>query len=1015
MKRLQPNHIWRVLIISVFISFLALESFAQTMTLKGRVVDESGGPLVGATVKVKTGPAAGTLTNANGEFSLPVAPSTTEISISFTGYTTLTLPVRSGSPNLGQIRLSTLNDLDEVVVVGFGTQKKSDMTGSVATVNLEALRDQPNTNIGQYLQGTVPGLNVGVSTSAGGTPPISVRGRVSLNGNQNVLIILDGIQYNQSLSSINPDDIASISVLKDASSTAVYGAQAANGVILITSRKGMAGDKPRINFSTAYTVQNPTVNLRPNDREGFLEGIRQAYYDRAFLAPGYTTPNPTFNVADFVDASNRVPGSNPAQLLPNDFDWWKEGTNTGLILENNLSISGGNDRVTYLLSGSYLNQKGTIINDIFKRKSVRTNLEAKALPWWKVGLIASGAFVNQDGAEPALGSLQHMSPLLVPFDPAGNLIAFPTNTLEANPFTTYYVENYDRNNYYFANAYTDIDFPFLKGLNYRLNFGNNYRTSERYASSIYGANQTGEASKANESYYDYNLDNILTYSHTFGKHDITATLLYGSIQRKFDSTNARATGFSSLTLGYNNLGLGTNQFTASDAWQESLAYQMARVNYKFNNRYLVTATVRRDGFSGFAKNYKYALFPALGLSWIASEESFIKNITQIDLLKVRATFGVSGNQTGRYSSIPRVNSAAAYIFGDGGTTVFGQSVNTLGNDNLKWERTKEINIGLDFGIIKNRISGSFDFYQKNTSDLLFSVNIPTITGFSNIQSNVGKIRNTGFEANVTGRILDATDFKWSTTLNFSLNRNKIVSLLGVDANGDGVEDDLVSSGLFIGKPITEIFDYQRNGIYQLNDTRLPGFPVGSARIVDQNGDGQITTDDRVFLGNRDPNYRFSMLNNFSYKGFSLTVFINSVQGGNNTYLAGNTPMYYREDNTIRWNELQGVDYWSPTNPGGKYPRNISGAHAKFEPTYYENRSFIRLQDVSLGYNFAGTLLKKIKAQSINVYVSGKNLATWTKWDGWDPEALNTDGIPSGLVNGGRPVMRAFTFGINVTY
>ncbi|MDQ3843762.1 MAG: SusC/RagA family TonB-linked outer membrane protein, partial [Bacteroidota bacterium] len=548
---------------------LALPSLAQrTITVSGRIIDDKNQPVAGASVVVK-GTTTGTSTNNNGEYQI-TAPSNGTLVVSSIGFPTKEITVNNQATQNVTLTATT-QDLEQVVVVGYGTQRKKDVTGSVSSVNLEAMREAPNTNIGQLLQGTVPGLNVGVSTFAGGTPPVAIRGQNTLSGNQSVLIIVDGIQYTQSLSSINPDDIASIDVLKDASSTAVYGAQVANGVILITTRKGRNNQRPRISFSSSYSTQRPTVNLRPMTREEYLQNIKEANWDKAYLGPDYTQPNPAFNVAQYVDPTMRDASGN---LLPNDFNWWNASTKTGKIVENNLSISGGGDRFNYLLSGGYVDQVGFIINDKFKRKSIRANLETRPLNWWKVGLVSSGSFVNQDGAEPSMGNVIQASPLHVPFDSAGNLIPSPTNTLVPNPFQTYYVDDRERHNYYFANIYSDIDFPFLKGLNYRMNFGNNYRTSLRAFSSIFAASLQGQAFKNNEEYYDYTFDNILTYTKRFGKHDITGTLLYGAVERKFNSTGARSEIFSRLNLSYNNLGQGTNAFVSSSAYQEALNYQM---------------------------------------------------------------------------------------------------------------------------------------------------------------------------------------------------------------------------------------------------------------------------------------------------------------------------------------------------------------------------------------------------------------------------------------------------------
>ena len=898
---------------------------------------------------------------------------------------------------------------------------------------MEAVRDLPNTNIGQLLQGTVPGLNVGVSTVAGGTPPVNIRGQNSLSGNQNVLIIVDGIQYTQSLSSINPDDIATIDVLKDASSTAVYGAQAANGVILITTRKGRNNQKPRIAFSSSYSTQRPTVGLKPINREEYLRNITEANWDKSYLAPDYTQPNPAFNVAQYVDPTMRDAAGN---LLPNDFNWWDESTNTGKIVENNLSISGGGDRFNYLLSGGLVDQAGFIINDRFKRKSIRANLETRPFDWWKIGLVSSGAFVNQDGAEPAMGNVIQASPLHVPFDANGNLIPSPTNTLVPNPFQTYYVDDYDRNNYLFANIYSDIDFPFLKGLNYRMNFGNNYRNSSHFFSSAYAASLQGQAYKNTEEYYDYTFDNILTYTKSFGNHDITGTLLYGAVERKFNNTSARSEIFSRLNLSYNNLGQGTNAFVSSGAYQEALNYQMARVNYKFNDRYLVTATVRRDGFSGFAENNKYGYFPTVALGWIISQEHFMNDAKAVNFLKLRVGYGESGNQTPRYSSIaivsttpwvptpPNNNYAFPYVFGDGGTTAAAQQVTALGNPDLKWERTRGFNAGLDFTLFRNKLSGAFDYYNNNTYDLLFGVNIPTITGFSSIQTNLGQLQNTGIEANLTYKIFDEKVFRWTATLNVWKNSNKIKHLTGQDQNGDGKEDDLIGSGLFIDKSRWAILDYQYNGIYGVNDTRLPGFTVGSYKIADQDKSGTITDVDRVIVGRREPAYQLSLYNNFSYKAFTVSFFLNSIQGGKDGYLGNNNPSYFRDDNGIRNNYLSTINYWSPANPGGKYMRNISGTRSYNEVAglnYWQDRSFVRLQDATISYNLT-PVLKGLKAQAISIYVSGKNLITWTNWDGWDPEPIDnastnnvTGGFSTAGVLGTRPVMRAFTVGVNITY
>ncbi|WP_316832079.1 TonB-dependent receptor [Pedobacter aquatilis] len=965
----------------------------------GKVVDEkSGGPIPGVTIKLKNTTVTA-ITDENGAYKITVPNEQAILVFSFVGYDSQEKAV--GDSKILNVSLkSSQADLDEVIVVGYGTQKKADVTGSVARANLDDFRTSPTTNVANLLQGTVPGLNVGQVNRAGATPSINIRGQSTLSGNQNVLIILDGVQYGGSLTSINPDDISTIDVLKDASATAVYGAQAANGVILITSRKGVAG-RTRISFSTQYATQKPNIDLKPMARDEYLDHIKYLYYDQAFLAPGYTQPNPAFNIATYVDASMKDSQGN---ILPNDFSWYDEATRTGSVLDNQLSVSGGSDKVTYLLSGSLTKNAGFINNDLFKRKGIRANIESKATNWLTIGLQSFGTFVNEDGVEPAFGTINAMSPLSLPWDANGNLRINPYNTNLTNPLLSYQADDYDRKNYFFANVYANVQLP-IKGLSYKVSFGNNYRVELKNISNQYDANLTGQASKENTIYYDYTFDNILTYNKSVGKHNFTGTLLYGAIERENSYTRAYSTGFSRLTLGYNNLQQGTNRFAVSSAWKEALNYQMFRLNYNFDSKYLFTGTIRRDGFSGFAENNKYGVFPSVSVGWDISKESFFK-VNWIDNLKLRAGYGVAGNQTTRYSSLANVDVSAAYVFGDGGSTQFGQQVNSLSNPDLRWEKTIGLNLGLEFTLLKNRLSGVIEYYDTKTTDLLYSVNIPVITGFSNILTNIGQLNNKGIEVALNSKNIVTKDFQWTSTLNFSRNRNKVVKLLG-DKNGDGVEDDLPQSGLFIGQTTGVIYDYQTNGIWQIGEQIPAGYSPGTYRIVDQNGDGVINASDRTILGTTNPGYRFSFLNNFQYKNLTLTVFLNSVQGGGDAYLSGNTPRKIRDDNAVRDSYLSGIDFWAPDNPNGKYPRSI--VSATLNPSLYQSRSFIRLQDVSLTYKFSGKFIERLKLQNLNVFVSGRNLATWTKWEGWDPETNQ------GLVNDGRPVFRSYAVGLNVTF
>ncbi|MCD8165081.1 MAG: SusC/RagA family TonB-linked outer membrane protein [Bacteroides sp.] len=607
----------------------------QTYQVSGTVKDQAGDPVIGASIMEK-GTGNGTITGLDGEFRLTVAAGAT-LQVSYIGYLSIEVKTTPGK-SIQVVMKEDTKILDEIVVVGYGTMKKSDLTGAVVSANLKDFENSPNTNIVQALQGTVPGLNIGQTTTAGSTPSISIRGTNTLSGNKDVLIVLDGAIYTSSLSSLNPNDIESIDILKDASATAVYGAQAANGVLLITSKKGKAG-KAKVNFSSSYSISNPTRNLRPMNREEYLSFTKEFWYDKAYLGPDYTTPNPDFNIADYLPDRVMLDNTQSDGISPHDYGWWSQGTRTGSIFENRISVSGGNETMSYLLSFENVDQKGYILNDDFRRNSFRMNLDIKPYSWLKMGVQSFGSFVNQDGVEPTLFNLLIQSPLLEPYDEEGKLKPYPFETLDTNPFIGSDVDDRERHNYFFGNIYAEIKLP-LKGLSYRANFGTNYRIDEHFQANKYGAGLTGEAYKRHRSYYDYTFDNILNYDNSFGEHTIAATLLYEVRERQDNFTDSKSQNFPRLSLGYNSLELGTDQYADSDAWDEAALYQMLRINYKFRDRYLLTGTLRRDGFSGFAENNKTAIFPSAAVAWILSEESFF-TASWVDCLKLRGGWGGS--------------------------------------------------------------------------------------------------------------------------------------------------------------------------------------------------------------------------------------------------------------------------------------------------------------------------------------------------------------------------------------
>ena len=987
-------------------------AYAQDV-LRGIVVSANDQePIIGASV-VEKGSTNGTVTDMDGRFQLSVKKGA-KLVISYIGYVTKEItPVGTA-----QIRVELSEDnnlLDDVVVVGYGTMRKSDVTGAVTRANIQAFEKSTNTNLLQSLQGTVPGLNVGQASSAGSDPGISIRGANTISGSTTVLIILDGIIYTGSLSSINPADIESVDVLKDASATAVYGAQAANGVLLITTKKGAKG-KAKVYFSSSYSWQTPTNNMHTMNRDEMLRFDNECLWQFSKTeASGYTQQDPNFKLAE------RMPDAwmtdDQGNIVPGDYDWWSDFTRTGKIQENKLTVSGGSDAMSYLISLGNTTQKNYLLNDDYSRNSVRVNLDIQPVKWLKAGVQAFGSFENRDGQETYLPFLIECSPLTQPYDENGEMIHYPAHDARENPYHGSLVDDYDRTNSFFANLYGEVQLP-LKGLTYRINFGNNYRIGEHHYASEFAENSNGQAYKHHSTYYDYTLDNILNYINDFGKHSVGATLVYGASRRKYSYTAADAKLFPRMTLGYNSLELASTQTTNSDAWLETLLYQMARVNYSYDGRYLLTATIRRDGYSGFSANNKSAVFPSVALGWVLTNEEWFK-VPQLDYLKLRAGYGVSGNQTSRYSSMARVNSSIGYIYGDGGTGSMRQELASMENNDLKWEKTSGFNFGLDFALFNNRISGNIEYYMTKTNDLLYAVSIPSITGFNSIMSNVGEIKNRGFEITINSRNIVTKDFEWTSMFNLSTNSNEITKLAGLDTDGDGQEDDLTSSSLFIGESLSAIYDYTIDGIWQVGDDIPEGYHPGNYKIVDINEDGVIDENDRSIIGKNDPSVRMGLLNTLKYKGFTLSFFLNAVLGGSKSYLGKNSYAELVNDNTLRHNRLteQVDNFWTPSNPDGIYA--MYNANPAINPYRYENRSFLRLQDITLSYDLPRQLISQIGIDGINLYVSAKNLLTITGWHGWDPEPnmtyqdINGQNRTTGSCYDNRPVMKSVTLGINI--
>lgn len=995
-------------------SYTREKSMIVEVTVTGTVVDSAGEPIPGVTVSV-LGTTIGTASDLDGKYVISV-PEESTLVFSFIGFESQQVLV--GDQSIIDITLAEdMASLDEVVVVGYGIAKKRDLTGSVARANIESFRESPNVSILQSLQGAVPGLNVGAVTSAGSDPEITIRGRSSISGSNAPLVVLDGIIYRGNIVDINPNDVASIDVLKDASAAAIYGSQASNGVILITSKAGTNIEKPTIEYNFSYSLQEiANKEMLPENGAGFIRKIGDRFLSESRIGTDMLSINPDW------DPTSKFFGPEILEGYQNgtETDWWNLLTNSSPFIQNhNISISGRSELSSYFFSLGYTDQENVVINDSYERYNFRVNLDTEVTNWMKVGIQSFLSVGNYSSISPSVGDILRLPPQVEYLDENGEYILQPyRGTL--NPFLQMDQQDLDKRNNLFANIYADIDVPFIKGLNYRLNFANNLIESKRYNFNQYSQNFTGEGYKTNSSQSLMSLDNILSYQNTFADHSINGTFVYGIEERAFENTTARSVMFLNNILGYDKLDAGQSglQTATSSAWKEASLYAMLRVGYSYRDNYILTGTIRRDGFSGFGPNNKFGVFPSLAFAWWLSEENFIKeNIPVIDDLKLRASYGVNGNRTvGRYATLAKIGSSVSngYLYGDGGAAEQGQFISSLANLDLKWESTKSLNFGADFALWENRISGSLEYYLSNTYDLLYNIDIPVLNGFGSTPMNIGELKNTGQEISLTGVPMRNKDFNWDVTLNFSRNRNEVVSILGIDADGDGNEDDLVSSKIFIGHPYGVAYDFNITGMWQLEDyeaERIPdGFTYGTYKVEDIDNSGTYTAaQDRKILGYTDPSYRFSILNTLRYKDWGLTVFVNAIQGGEDYYYGQPGTSLANPDN-IYGSNLFKFDYWTPENPDARY-RQIGYYTVALGETFspYIQRSFVRLQDVTLSYNLTNPIFQRIKLNRLKLFVNAKNLITFTDWDGWDPET------GSGLNAGAYPLLRSYTLGLNVEF
>jgi TonB-linked SusC/RagA family outer membrane protein len=995
-----------LLLLLYFLSNTA-NGIAQSAPVSGVVRDAAlGQAIAGVTVTVK-GKNIRTQTSVDGRFTINANEGDVLV-FTFIGFTQKEVSVGQDK-TLSIVLDETINMLDELVVVGYGTQKRSDITGSVASVPKERLSKLPVTNVLQAIQGAVANVNVSQASSVpGDAPSTQVRGRNSINASSEPYVVVDGIPLSRtdgSLNDINPNDIESVEILKDPSAVAIYGVNGTNGVILITTKRGTTG-KPSIRYNGYSGVEEAAHILEPASPEELLR--RYAEYARITNTSLYNG-GPVKNQFEFDNYQNGI-----------TTDWLDAVMQTGVIQNHNVSLSGGSENAKYFVSTDYFDQKGIVMGYNYKRYSFRTNTDFKATKYLSVGTSAFIVSHNRDGGRANLMQAAAMSPYAEMYNDDGTLTQYPmySEQLWSNPLLPTTLDPERRQFNLSLNGYTEVDFAELwqplKGLKYKFNGGYSFvpvRINEYEGKSVY--NLTGLGRITNRESQSYTLEHILTYSKDFGKHHFDFTGLYASKSKYWQESVATGQVFPNDDLEWGNLESSTTQNVSSQADLYRSLSQMGRINYSYDSRYLFTFTVRRDGASVFGVSNKYGTFPSAAVAWNIHNESFMKNSQDwLNSLKLRVSYGLSGNEAiGIYQTLALLNSGSLALGGKSFTSLRVQS--RMGNENLEWEKTKGFNTGVDFGILNNRLSGSIDFYKTRTYDMLLLQRLPRLTGYADVWSNIGEMENTGIDVSLNSKNLTKKNFTWSTTLVFSRNKNKIV-----DVYGDGKSD--IGNRWFIGQPVGVIYDYTKVGIWQEAEIAA-GAQVGwdnpalagDLKLADLNKDGKVDDNDRSILGQTTPKWTGGITNTFTYKQFSLNIFINTVQGA----LRNNPQVGGASDELGRRSTPAVLGYWTPENRNNEWRSlgNHSNSHGYGFPY---NASFTRLKDVTLSYNLPQNTAGKIGVGGIQLYASGRNLYTWTNWIGWDPEARDVprgntvDGVNDQL---NYPMVRSFIFGVNLTF
>ena len=1047
----------------LIVFFLPLFLFARTSppSVSGIVTDSKKHPLFGVSVIVK-GTSKGTATGADGRFVLNDVPDNGVLVFSYTGFVTQEISV-NGKTTFNLSLDEAMSSLNEVVVTGYGTAKKKDLTGAIAQVKASRFENENPRSVQDMLRGNAAGLDVGFDPSTKGqSGSLQIRGKGTLTASSQPLIVLDGVIYPGTMADINPNDIATIDILKDASSAAVFGARSANGVILISTKKGKAG-KPIITLNS-NVGWNKLVN-QPHllNATEFLQFRADAMWAKASFdsttKPGikYLYTDPTKLPSDFTVAQwLALDGSgslNPTDVwfqrnlfkpieLANykagkSLDWEKLIYNDNALQhDHTVSIAQRRDDYSYYLSLGYLTNEGLTVGDEYKTFRTRFNLEAKAAEFFTVGFNFQYANRDESSVPVRFGDIASTTPWGSFYAADGVTVRQSPNDdpgSNTHPFLdqafTKRLYKYDD---FFASIYAKGNLPF--GFSYQVNFSPRYDVLREYqhlsSKKPDITARKGVVNRRNQIVYSWMLDNILRWNKTFGKHTVEATFLVNAEKFQSWNTTIQAENFApSDNLGYNGIQFATlPPLVNSDDQYETGDALMGRVTYNYNQRYFLTATARRDGYSAFGQQNPRATFPSLGLAWALSEEKFIKGTSNwLDYAKLRVSYGENGNrQIGRYAALSNL-SAGTYEFITSGGTRYNNSYvagTTLANPNLKWERNSSTNFGLDYSIFKGRVSGSFDIYNRSTKDLLVNRTLPTVTGFTSILVNLGEVENKGFEFTVNTLNLQRRNFSWNTTLGFWTNKNKIIHLYGATPDYDPItgketgrsEKDDINNGWFIGKSISAIYDYPVQGVWQTADVtkaKAYGFQPGDFRLVDGNEDGKYTIDDKRFVGDFSPKYSWNLRNEFKiYRNFDFSFTLYARMGQLSTFNEATNGARNNSNNIFydRVNFYE-VPYWTPSNPTNEYGKIGSSRGGGVTWNNYKKSSFVRLSNISLGYTIPATLTQKWKIGALKFYANVVNAAVFSKWDYFDPEYHGAEPDRNQNIT---PTPRTYNFGLNLT-